>query len=285
MRMRYREIKPNLSLSRFVECFWTLENDAGGGQLEPERILPDGCVEIILNFGTEFRELLDDGHAVTQPKYFLVGQMTRPMFIAANGRVEMIGVRFHPGGTVPFFEVPMSELTNHVVELTALCRDLAHEVITRVGECRTLAEKLVELQTLLTRKVRDKHRSRVLGMAEKIVAQNGLMTIDQLAVDAGISSRQLERGFLREVGVSPKLLCRIVRFQQVFRALDQGGATWAEVAADCGYYDQAHLIRDFQQFARQAPSVLLAKASPLTQSFTRKDRMSDFYKTSASEVY
>jgi AraC-like DNA-binding protein len=280
--MRYREIKPNLSLSRFVECFWTLENDAGDGHLEPQRILPDGCVEMILNFGTEFHELLEDGHAVTQPMHFLVGQMTRPMFIAANGRVEIIGVRFHPGGTLPFFEVPMSELTNHVVELTTLCRDLASEVIKRVGECRTLAEKLVELQMLLTGQVRDKHRSRVLGLAEKIVAQHGLMTIDQLAVGAGISSRQLERRFLSEVGVSPKVLCRILRFQQVFKALNRERAAWAEVAAECGYYDQAHLIRDFQQFARQAPSALLAEPSTLTQSFTRKNRMSDFSKTSAA---
>ncbi len=215
----------------------------------------------------------------------MVGQMTQPMMIAPNGRVELIGIRFHPGGTIPFFEVPMSELTNHVVELTALSRDLAGEVVTRVGECRTLAEKVAELQTLLTSRVRDRQRSRVLGMAEKIVALNGLMTIDQLAADAGISSRQLERNFLREVGVGPKLLCRILRFQQVFSALDRDDAGWAGIAAECGYYDQAHLIRDFQQFARQAPSALLAEASPLTQSFTRKDRMSDFSKTAAAEVY
>lgn len=118
-----------------------------------------------------------------------------------------------------------------------------------------------------------------MSMAERIVSRNGQVTIDQLAVAAGISSRQLERGFLREVGVGPKLLCRILRFQQVFRAVDRNDAGWAGVAADCGYYDQAHLIRDFQQFARQAPSVLLAQASPLTQSFTRKERMSDFSKT------
>src|ERR1044072_4232898 len=99
--MRYREIKPSPGLGQFVECFWTLESDPNAGPAKPERILPDGCVELILNFGNPFRELRDDGRQEQQPMHFLVGQMTRPMLIASNGRIELIGIRFHPGGTVP----------------------------------------------------------------------------------------------------------------------------------------------------------------------------------------
>ena len=282
--MRYREIKPTPSLARFVECFWTLDNEGAGGHLEPERILPDGCVELILNFGAQFRELRDDGFEETQPRHFVVGQMTRPMLIAAKGSVELIGIRFHPGGTLPFFKIPMSELTNQVVELNALSRDLEIELVTRVAEYRSLEGKVTTLQTLLAKRVNPKDEAQILSLAERIVARHGRVSIDELALDAGISSRQLERRFLREVGVGPKLLCRIMRFQQVFRALDRNDSGWAGVAADCGYYDQAHLIRDFQQFARQAPSVLLAHASALTQSFTRKERMSDFSKTTSKEA-
>ena len=101
----------------------------------------------------------------------------------------------------------------------------------------------------------------------------------QLATDAGISSRQLERRFLREIGVGPKLLGRILRFQQVFRAVERLDARWASIAVDCGYYDQAHLIRDFNQFAGQTPSVLLAEKSSLTNAFTRKARASHFSNT------
>ena len=79
-----------------------------------------------------------------------------------------------------------------------------------------------------------------------------------------------------EVGVGPKLLCRLLRFQQVFRAVDQNVAEWAGIAFECGYYDQAHLINDFRQFAQQTPAVLLANSSVLTEAFTRKNRVSDF---------
>ena len=99
-----------------------------------------------------------------------------------------------------------------------------------------------------------------------------LVSVDQLANEAGVSSRQLERRFLREVGVGPKLLGRIIRFQQVFRAVEHRNAAWAEVAVECGYYDQAHLIRDFNQFAQQTPAVLFSSQSALTEAFTRKAR-------------
>jgi transcriptional regulator GlxA family with amidase domain len=119
----------------------------------------------------------------------------------------------------------------------------------------------------------------LIALANRIVEERGLISVDKLASDAGISTRQLQRKFLHEVGVGPKLLSRILRFQQVFRALERSDASWAPVAIDCGYYDQAHLIRDFNQFAGQTPSVLFAQQTELTKSFTRKSRKSDFYNT------
>jgi len=291
--MRYLEIKPEPLLSKYVECFWTLENDQSTDRVQtelsqavhPERILPDGCVELILNFGAQFREHRDNGQHEPQPMHFLVGQMTRPMLISPNGRVELIGIRFHPGGTLPFFRLDMQEVINQVVELGALSCDLERKLLSRMDEAcslPSLSHRIAMLEKLLAEQVRDcKHDSRLVGLAAKIVDCGGQVTVDELAIDAGVSSRQLERRFLSEVGIGPKLLCRILRFQQVFRAVDENDAGWAAVAADCGYYDQAHLIRDFQQFARQTPAVLFAQPGDLTQAFTRKDRTSDFSNTAA----
>jgi AraC-like DNA-binding protein len=275
--MLYREIIPQSPLNKHVECFWTLESSAPSSQ--PERILPDGCIELILNFGDRFSQHCDDTRKL-QPKNFLVGQMTGPIMISPSGPVQLIGIRFHPGGTLPFLRMPLDELTNNVVELGSLSSALERDLLVATSQSPSLFEKIRAIESFLTRCLTNgKHESGLMKIAARIVDSRGLIAVDELANDAGISSRQLERRFLREVGVGPKLLGRLIRFQQVFRAVEQNNNAWAQIAVECGYYDQAHLIRDFNQFAQQTPAVLFSGQSALTQSFTRKSRKSDFYNT------
>ena len=280
--MRYCEIHPKPPLNNFVECFWTLEGD-GPSDGAPERILPDGCVELILNFGARFLQHNDAGRgapAVLQPRHFLVGQMTGPILISPRGNVELLGIRFHPGGTSPFLHLQMNEVTDQVADLGAVSSELERELLQTSEQLPSLKEKTAAVEAaLLARLSRVRADSWSMRMAARIVASAGLTSVDQLAADAGISSRQLERRFMRDVGIGPKLLGRILRFQQVFRAVERSDAAWASIALDCGYYDQAHLIRDFNQFAQQTPSVLFAEQSALTESFTRKTRTSHFSNT------
>lgn len=282
--MRYSEISPTPPLSSFVECFWTLEGDGPTPGGSPERILPDGCVELILNFGARFSQHTND-HRVLQPRHFLVGQMTGPILISPTGRVELLGIRFHPGGTSAFLRMPMSEVTDQVAELGNLSSELERDLLRVSQDLPSLTEKMAAVESALMNRVLSRpSMPSSMQFAARIVNSAGLISVDQLAIDAGISSRQLERRFMREVGVGPKLLSRILRFQQVFRAVERSDAAWASIALECGYYDQAHLIRDFNQFAEQTPSVLLAEQTALTQSFTRKTRTSHFSNTGRADV-
>ena len=131
--MRYREIPPRPPLNNFVECFWTLEDDGPALGSPPERILPDGCVELILNFGDRFSQHDNDGREL-QPRHFLVGQMSGPILISPNGAVQLLGIRFHPGGTSAFVRVPMNEVTDRIAELGGLSSELERELL-RVSEC------------------------------------------------------------------------------------------------------------------------------------------------------
>ena len=270
--MRYREIKPTPRLRTFVECFWTLEGEHCVDASPPERILPDGCVELILNFGDRFLQHVD-GERRRQPRNFIVGQMTGPILISASGVVRLLGIRFQPGGTRPFVDLPANEITDRVVALECLSSEFERELLQVSARAVNLDEKIAALDSYLISRLKDvEFDSSLLRLAASIIDRRGLVSVDQLASSAGVSSRQLERRFLQEVGLGPKLLARIVRFQQVFRAVDQLNPAWAEVAIECGYYDQAHLIRDFNQFAQQTPGVLFASQSALTESFTRKTR-------------
>jgi AraC-like DNA-binding protein len=275
--MRYREFHPQSPLNTVVECLWTLESETPSPQ--PEKILPDGCVELILNFGARFLQHVDDTTQL-QPHTFVAGQLTKPLLIAPTGPVQLIGIRFHPGGTTTFFRLPMHELTDQVVELGAFAWKFESLLLLTCAGLPLMNDKLVAVEKLLTQLLLENTTdTKVLQIAARIVSSGGMIPIDTLASDAAISSRQLERRFLAEIGVGPKLLSRILRFQQVFRAVDANETSWPLVAVDCGYYDQAHLIRDFRQFAQQTPSVLFREQSRLTESFTRKARTSNFSNT------
>ena len=277
--MRYSEFHPRPPLNQFVECLWTLERDTVIEEPQAEKILPDGCVELILNFASPFAQHAGNTKTV-QPRNLVVGQMTGPILIGPTGPVQLIGIRFHPGGTVPFFRVPVDQLTDQVVELAAFARNLEMQLLAASSDLPNLHDKVCGLQKALTNLLQENQPDlRLLRIAAKLVRHSGMISVDELAYESGMSNRQLERRFLAEIGLGPKLLSRILRFQQVFRAVDANETCWPTVALDCGYYDQAHLIRDFRQFAHQTPSILFANQSPFTESFTRKHRVSGFSNT------
>jgi len=277
--MQYTEFHPGPPLNRFVECLWTLNSPTAQVEAQVERILPDGCVELILTFGSRFTQHTDAGKRL-QPRNFLVGQMTGPILISPAGDVDFLGIRFHPGGAFPFLRVPMSEVTDQIVELGCFSSSLETQLLSSCPEVTTPAARVAAVASSLVEHLPAAHDSNLMALAEIIVHSGGVVSVDRLANEAGISCRQLERRFLQGVGVGPKLLSRILRFQQVFRAVERADNSWTEVALECGYYDQAHLIRDFNKFARQTPGVLFAECSHLTEAFSRKSRTSHFSNTS-----
>src|SRR6185369_9220473 len=226
--MRYQEIQPGKLLASLIECFWTLEGEADPCEKTPERILPDGCVEIILSFADRFAEIDERGDEKLQPGYFLVGQMTRPVIIKPTGAVRLIGIRFHPGGTFPFVTIPMGETTDQIIELGAIAADLEREFKAAADANDSLHLKIVAIEQMLAKRLRSRsHDASIVDLTARIVRSAGRLSVDRLAADSGISTRQLRRRFLMEVGVGPKLLCRLLRFQQVFRAVDHNVAEWA----------------------------------------------------------
>jgi len=108
----------------------------------------------------------------------------------------------------------------------------------------------------------------------RIARTKGATDLAAMARDLGLSTRQLERRFHAAVGLPPKLFCRIERFNNVFRALGEGSGNWAGTAIECGYYDQAHLIRDCKSLSGTTPAVLLADDADLARYFYRRFGMS-----------
>jgi AraC-like DNA-binding protein len=255
MPIRYQQYRPTPALRPFVECYWSLDG-RGDGFPAVEPVFPDGRMEAIFHRGDRFTRILDRGGEEVQARRLLAGQLTRPLRLRPGGCISVVAVRFRPGGAFRFAPVPQHELTDQVLDLDLFWRtpaalDEADEVEARVGI----------LERLLVARVKDEGDVSPIDVAvASILRSRGTLPIETVAARAGLTRRQLERTFQHRVGVAPKLLARIVRFQHVLSAIGTGEAG-ASLAATCGYYDQAHFIRDFKAFTGSTPGAYRGQAS------------------------
>jgi AraC-like DNA-binding protein len=262
--MRYREYRPVPELAPFVRVVWTLEHE--GDPPPAERIFPDGCMELVFHLADPFAAL-DDAAPRAQPGAFLVGQMTRALRVRPSARARVVGVRFQPGGAYPFLRVPQHELTGALPSLDDLWPALARER-QRMAETEDMPRVVARIQDVLARAAARVARPdrRVVAAAAAIAASGGLVPVDRLSTACGLGARQLERLFREQVGLGPKRLARIVRFQAALRAHDRG-VTVAAAAHSAGYADQAHFAREFKEIAGLSPSVYAAGEDALAAAF------------------
>jgi AraC-like DNA-binding protein len=282
--MNYVQIRPGAAAAQFAQCYWTLEDTADSGGMQ--RIVPDGRPALILNWGRPF-ESYEDGVWTRQPECFFVGQITGPLLLRPSGPTAMLGISFHPHGAARLFRVPMCELTDSAVALEDLAFLGARPLLLALERLRdrySLREGLAALDALLQAFAEGSFigEGPVAYAVLEMQRTGGLVRIRGLADRLSWSSRQLQRRFRDAVGISPKLFCRMQRFQRVFAAMDRPDSTWVGAAMDCGYYDQAHLIRDYREFSGKTPTSLLAQDLDLSRRFVRADAMSHFSKTAGS---
>lgn len=259
--MLYRELKPSSAAAQFVKCFWMLEDATPSSDIQ--RIFPDGRGELIFNLAEPFEVCAATGWE-RQPQAFVVGQITGPMILRARGKSKIFGIRFHPHGT-KFLGVPGAELTGQQVPLEQLTRALA----VRLQQVRDERDRGIESMTAIVDAfARDIEADAQIAYAvAQFERSMGAISVPEMSRRLGLSPRQFERRFKAAVGVGPKLFCRIQRFQSVLQAMESPDNNWVNAAIDCGYYDQAHLIRDFQQFAGTAPTALLTQEIHLAKRF------------------
>jgi AraC-like DNA-binding protein len=254
-------------LRPFVRCVWSLR---GGGQPHvPETVIPDGCIEVILSFADPMLQLLN-GHAELQGRRTVAGQLTRALDITPTGEMDLLGIRFHPWSAGAFLGVPAHELREQVCDA---------DVVTQVGHIlepldacapsqrvALLLRLLVQRAHCVTGTPRD---IRVLALlAEKEIKGS----VASMVQKTGFSARRIEYLFRDHIGLPPKLFIRLARFQRALAmARVDPSYTWSRIAAQSGYFDQAHLLRDAHAIAGSVPSRLFQTSGGLTETFITGD--------------
>lgn len=239
-----------------------------------ERIVPDGCPEIIVNLGDPFLRALDDGGAREQDACLVVGQLRTSLLTQPSGNVDLLGVRLEPAGLRAILGCSVRDLTDADVPLGDVCartRDLLLDTAMLAPE----HERVVRVEWLLRAVARAQRTARtsrnaLAGEAALRVERMRSPTVGALACAMSVSARSIERAFADEIGIGPKEYIRIRRLQRVIRLLDgaRERPDWAGLSAACGYCDQPHLVREFGLIAGLTPESYLSERTSLMDAFT-----------------
>ena len=261
--MSYRELTPHPALRPFVDRLWIREGSAPRRQFQ---VLPDGCMDLLLD-------------PARPEAAFVVGAMTRALPVQVGGPSSTVAVRFRPGGAAPLLRTRADQLTDRRIALSDLqlrwqppplddCRDL------RQAADRLQRALLDRLSTLAPPDAR-------LAFAVRALFRQSPPPVATLAGELGWSRQHAARLFQREVGIGPKLLARVARLQWAVAAVQgRAGRSLAQAALAAGYFDQAHMDRDFRALAgptRRARYVTTVGAIPVpfflsARCWTRQNR-------------
>lgn len=234
----YREIAPHPALRPFVECFWLRRDPAPAVQ----EILPDGCVDLLFD--------------ATAEQAFLIGAMTRPHAFTPAGPVDLVAVRFHPGGARLFVRDGLAQFTDGRLDLDQL-GPWGRTTAAAVGSAAP-GSRVAALQAELLGRLPCGHGDGIDAALAELRSAPAAFRVDRAAMAAGVSRQWFARAVQGRTGLAPKELQRILRLRAVLPAL-RGTGRLAAVAAAGGYADQAHLCRDARAIAGLPPGQLRAR--------------------------
>jgi AraC-like DNA-binding protein len=238
---------PQPPLSDYIQLFWLSEEYT---QPHPqERLLPTGTMTLVILLDGDDRQ----GCGISGARStFSLLDTSRPF--------TMIGVAFKPGGGFPFISLPAGELHNLHVPLDAVWGRHADTLRDRLLDARTPRARFDIVERALAARAAgrlDGHPA-VRYALRQFDAPGRYRSVADVTAQIGLSSRRFIEIFRNEVGLTPKLFCRIRRFQHSLDAVDDASEVdWARVALSCGYFDQAHFIHDFRAFSGVNPTMYL----------------------------
>lgn len=251
--------QPAAPLSNYIEYFWYLNEQIPYSR---EKILPTNTVELIINFGDVFQlqEHPENQTVRTMDNAWLVGLQTKYLINEIMGHSHMIGIRFKPWGIMPFFQIPAQKFQNHIIEMDAIWQYLINDLREALFERPTILDKFSFLEQFFSERYKvDQHQLLPIQYAMQELANVGQkISIRELSETVGMSQKHLANQFKKFVGVSPKMMARLYRFQHVLQSINPlEEIDWAALAADSLYYDQSHFNKDFQYFTGLTPSAYL----------------------------
>lgn len=226
-----------------------------------EVFYPSGFVDFAVNISSGSAITLINGRPIDMPKVEVLGQITQPTRLTITKGTAMLIARIYPHANSLFFPNPISDFTNHSIDLADVFGEESNEFYYRLMETNSTEQKVKALDAFLVQRLKKNktahHKVIIIEqMCKHIRAEGESFSIRTLSDQYGISERYIQKLFLDNVGITPKSFSNIHRFNKSLQLIQTASMPLTSIAYDCGYYDQAHFIKEFKKFTGLTPSAV-----------------------------
>jgi AraC-like DNA-binding protein len=257
--MRDKVFYPSDILSRYVKYYWTCAHDRDALEV----MYPTGCVELCIDI-TDGDTIRHRGNrSMTVPRLEVLGHWTIPTKATIKKGNTCLITRFHPYAGSLFFPNQVSDFTNESIDLYDILSRECGEFYHRLMEQPLLEQKVKVLEAFLIDRLVSNRKNQekialVEGLCHTICCNSESFDMGRLAADFGFSERYIQKLFLNYVGISPNSFFSVQRFNKSLELVRSANMSLTNIAYECGYYDQAHFIREFKSYTGITPSQLSA---------------------------
>ena len=267
-------VHPSARLAPHVEQLWYCDGHGVVNGRQQRALLPDGRFQLVISLAeSPIRALIDptgDGGGLASS--LLIGIRSRFNIIDTAKLGSAMGVVFRPGGVHAFLGALTDAFHNKNASLDLIWGSMVQSLRDQLRMANDPAEKFRVLEVALLEHLNERlHLNTAVRYALQEFARTAeIPRVRELAHEAGLSRRRFSQLFREQIGITPKLYCRLQRFQNTLKLIASGASVdWAQLALAAGYSDQAHLSHEFHDFSGISPSAYLASPSPSGSFFHR----------------
>jgi AraC-like DNA-binding protein len=259
---RFTRADPGPDLAGVVKEYWEVEGPALAAFRET--LLPNGCLEVMVNLGPPHRLLSDQGEGMWERAWFS-GLHERSLIIESLQGTHLVSARLVPLGAAELFGQQAARVANSVVDLESFLRADGHELLESIHAAGTPAARFEVLESVLRRWRSSGHAlpEFVRRAATTIEREHGNVRVATLHEGLGVSRKHLAVSFGRSIGISAKAYAQLQRFVWTLDRLRESTTVdWSKLATEAGYSDQSHLVRDFRRIGAASPTEYLRRWTP-----------------------
>lgn len=271
--MNYQTFQPHSDLESLISCYWTLDVPSTE-DTRRQRIIPDGTIEMAFILGDDIKRYTSGDNFIIQPRSMILGQIVDPFYIEPTGYVSTFAIRFYPYGFANFVTTPIKNLANKETPIDRVFEEEAAKQLEQgINQATDTKQRIEIIESFLLKKLSRQVTvdNIVRTTIDALLKTKGSTSISDILKKDLSKRRQLERMFVKQIGVSPKQLGKLIRLQSALKMLlNDEGESLTNIAYENDYYDQAHFIKDFKAFTGVAPKEFLGNENMALSSMFYK---------------